>query len=324
MRLAYIITAHKNPEQLARLVARLDAEGASFFVHIDKRTDSQVYGRIVESLRQRPNVHFLTKRFPCNYMTLFGAVQAAVQAIDEIFRQKISFDYLIYLSGQDYPIKTNAQIQMTLNEANGFSFLSYLPLPFEGMHPTAGRVIQNMTRIECWHLHLFGRYVRVPFRGGSLPTRVVNAFLPAKRRFPSGFKPYGGWAYWCLSRRHVQYVHDFVRSAPAFLRFFRYVKSADEIFLQTLLLNSPYRTELINNDLRYVDWSTEDCHPKILAEEDFPKLRESSNLFARKFDLSTKPKVLEMIDTQILKIHPPQVGIATISPSRANSVSYGV
>lgn len=301
MKLAYIITAHKNPEQLARLVERLNGEGTTFFVHIDKGTDAETYGRMVDGLRHLPNVHFMKKRFKCHYMTLYSAVQAAIQGMTEIFQQDVAFDYLLYVTGQDYPLKTNSEIKAILENASGQSYLTHLPLPFEGWHPTGGRIIQNASRYESWHLHLFNRYVQFPLKRGPL-RRVVNLFVPRKRIFPRGFKPYGGWAYWCLARRHVEYAHEFVQANPGFMRFFRFAKSADEIFFQTMLLNSPFKDQLINDDLRYVDWSTQDCHPKLLGKDDIGKLLESSRLFARKFDATVDAAVLDLIDEKLLKI----------------------
>ncbi|MGE5445412.1 MAG: hypothetical protein ACM3SR_12560 [Ignavibacteriales bacterium] len=43
MRLAYIISAYKYPEQLIRLILRLNTDTTSFFIHVDKKTDNEVY-----------------------------------------------------------------------------------------------------------------------------------------------------------------------------------------------------------------------------------------------------------------------------------------
>ncbi|HUI06190.1 MAG TPA: beta-1,6-N-acetylglucosaminyltransferase [Verrucomicrobiae bacterium] len=317
MNLAYIITAHKNPDQLVRLIERLDGEGTSFFVHVDKRTDARTYGRMVDGLRPLRNVCFLEKRFKCHYMTLFSAVQAVIEGMNELFQRQILFDYLIYLSGQDYPIKTKDQIKAVLENANGRSYLSYWPLPYEGTHPNGARIIQNATRIECWHMHLFDRYVRLPLRSNALLSRTVNLFVPKRRRFPNSFKPYGGWAYWCLTRQHVNYIHNFIKLHPSFVRFFRFVKSADEICFQTILLNSPFKDWIINDDLRYVDWSTEDCHPKLLREGDLGNLRDSPKLFARKFDSQVDAKVLDLIDEQILKMSSAGTGRSLVVGERS-------
>jgi hypothetical protein len=319
MRLAYIITAHKYPEQLERLIRRLNADGAWFFVHVDKKTDAATYRRMTELVRDLPNVRFAKKRYPCRYMTLFSAVQAVVEGVKQIFAEQVPFDYLVYLTGQDYPIKTNAQIAAFLENAAGQSFLSYLPLPFEGRHPSGGRIIQNAGRIECWHLHLFGHYVRVPLRQSALWARALNRVLPKKRQFPKGFQPFGGWAYWCLARQHVEYLHKFVESNLSFVNFFRYVKSADEIFVQTILLNSPFKDQIVNDDLRYVDWSSDDCHPKLLGAEDIDHLAASPKLFARKFDLVADARILDLIDKKILSARPGLHGLSAAAFEESTS-----
>jgi hypothetical protein len=304
MRLAYIVTAHKYPEQLARLIDRLNGEGTSFFVHVDKKTDAATYDEMVAGLRRFPNVRFLRKRFACYYMTLFGAVQAQLQALREIFESNTSFDYLLYVTGQDYPIKSNADITATLGRAGGKSFICHFPLPFEGVHPSGGKITQPASRIECWHFYICNHYVRFPLRGGALWARALNRVLPKKRQFPKGFQPHGGWAYWCLTREHAEYVHRFAETHPAFVNYFRFVKSADEIFMQTVLLNSEFKDQIINDDLRYVDWSSRDCSPRILRATDLPKLAAVTKLFARKFDSMVDVAVLNLIDEQLLSAKP--------------------
>src|SRR5512133_3964658 len=117
LHIAYIISAYKNPEQLIRLILRLCTEQTTFLVHVDKKADREVYNKIVEGTKHLPNVHFL-KRYDC-YWGEFGHVQASLEGIRELRKQKISFDYVFLLTGQDYPIKTNAQIQDFLQYHKG-------------------------------------------------------------------------------------------------------------------------------------------------------------------------------------------------------------
>jgi hypothetical protein len=259
-------------------------------------------------------VRFLKKRFACHYMTLFGAVQAALQAMREIFATGTAFDYLVYVTGQDYPIKTNAEIRATLQNSGGKSFICYFPLPFEGWHPSGGKITQSAARIEGWHFYFLNQYIRLPRKlrqstGLFSVTRsplwfLISLFLPAKRKFPRGFKPYGGWAYWCLTREHAEHVYRFAEAHRAFVRFFRFVKSADESFVQTILLNSPFKDQIVDDDLRYVDWSGGNCTPRILGRDDLAKLRESPKLFARKFDTTVDATVLDLIDRELLQTKP--------------------
>jgi hypothetical protein len=64
MRIAYLIMAHKNPTQVIRLIDRLDDEGVSFFVHVDRKAD-QVYRAVTAALADRANCHFVKRRIRC-------------------------------------------------------------------------------------------------------------------------------------------------------------------------------------------------------------------------------------------------------------------
>src|SRR5262245_7722903 len=102
MHLAYIISAYKYPLQLLRLIQRLDSSSSSFFVHVDQQTDQGVYDEIVAGLRRHSNVHLL-KRHHCEWGG-FGHVAATLKGIAEISKTGTSVDYVILLTGQDYPI----------------------------------------------------------------------------------------------------------------------------------------------------------------------------------------------------------------------------
>jgi hypothetical protein len=39
MNLAYVLSAYKLPDQLIRLVLKLNSETSHFFVHVDRKTD---------------------------------------------------------------------------------------------------------------------------------------------------------------------------------------------------------------------------------------------------------------------------------------------
>lgn len=283
MKIAYIISAYKYPGQLVRLISRLDQEGATFFVHVDKKAADFVYQAVVEGTRPLPNVHFL-KRYRC-YWGGFGHVQATLEGFEEIFRRETSFDYAILLTGQDYPIKSNAYIRDFLLQNQGKSFLHHFPLPTTEWEDT------GLARIENWHLRWFGRHLVVP---GSL--------LPGLRRsLPEGLKPYGGSSYWCLARECVAYVYRFVRENPAYVRYFKTVDVPDEIFFQTILMNSPLAKSVVNDDLHYVVWQVPDSgSPEILRLEDFEQIARSPKLFARKFDATVDELVLDRIDLELV------------------------
>jgi hypothetical protein len=86
-----------------------------------------------------------------------------------------------------------------------------------------------------------------------------------------------------------------------FVNFFKYVFIPDEIFFQTIILNSPFKENVIDNDLRCIDWSGRGgFRPTIWCKDDLEELSKSAALFARKFDTNVDPDILDLIDQKIL------------------------
>jgi hypothetical protein len=305
LRLAYIISAYKNPAQLTRLIRRLSAGQTTFFVHVDKKTSVRVFRRMFDDVRSLPNVHFL-ERHVINWGD-FGHVRATLKGVNEIIRQGISFDFVVLLTGQDYPIKSNAHIGSTLNASRGKAFLKFFPLPSNEW------ANGGMNRIERWHFGFKGWHYlfpanpeRVALLSRKLATLSAK-IIPFKRPFPRGYQAFGGSSYWCLPTECVLYIHEFIHRNPGFVDFFRHVYISDEIFFHTIILNSPFKEHVVNDDLRYVDWS-KPAGPAVLTIEDFPKLLHSRKLFARKFDVTVDERVLDMIDHVLLGERPEPYG----------------
>ena len=113
---------------------------------------------------------------------------------------------------------------------------------------------------------------------------------------PDGLAPYGGSSYWTMSAEHARYVLDFVHGNPAYLRFFRRAGIPDEIFFQTILLNSPHAGEVVNDERRYVDWERAEI-PAIFDSRDLEMLLARPEPFARKFDASRDEEILDALDS---------------------------
>jgi hypothetical protein len=282
LKLVYIVSAYKLPDQLVRLVSRLNTGTAFFLIHVDKKTDEAVFRRMREPLRHLTNVHFL-ERHRCPYGG-FGHVRATLKGIDEIVRRGLPFDYVILLTGQDYPIKTNQHIEEFFSRNEGRSFMEHFPLPSDGW---AGG---GMDRIESWHVRLGGTHLRIP-----------GAARGTLRRLPPGLRPFGGSSYWCLSRECIEYVETFLSRTPSYTRFFKYVNVPDEHFFHTILLNSPLKDTIVNDDLHYLEWRDPDVAggPAVLGKNDYDKIMSAGDLFARKFDMTTDSELLDMIDAAI-------------------------
>jgi hypothetical protein len=277
MRLAYVVSAYTNLEQVARLI-RLVGGTDPVAVHVDRKTNRREFEQLRNEVGDVPEVTLL-KRHACHYGG-FGHVRATLKGIDDVLARSPDFSHLVLLTGQDYPIKPLAEIRSFLEERRDCSFMGINPLPSPLWSPRGG-----LDRIEYRHLHWRGRRVR----------------LPGRRAFPLGLRPFGGGAYWCLSRACVELVAHFVVERRDVVRFFQHVDVPDEIFFQTIVMNSELAATVVNDNLRYVDWSR-GRRPAVLGMDDLGALRASPKLFARKFDTRVDAAVLDAIDTQLLGI----------------------
>jgi hypothetical protein len=161
----------------------------------------------------------------------------------------------------------------------------------------------GLDRIDRWYFWVRGRRLQVPSRHGrgrlGAALRLIGGVVP-RRRFLPGLRPYGGSSYWCLSADAVSFVHRYVGDHPEFVSFFRRVFIPDELFFQTILLNSELRNRIVNDDLRYTRWTATGSGPEVLLVDDFARLRDTESLFARKFDPGPDGWVLDLIEEHLL------------------------
>lgn len=303
---AFVISAYRNPRQLVRLVSRLQGGGATFWIHVDAKAPG-VRRKVDEAFRGCGDVH-LVPSHRCSWGD-FGHVRASLKGIRALLAGDARFGVAILLTGQCYPLKPRSAIDAFFRERPAISFLECTPFPVAGWRN------DGFDRVEHWHFWFGGRCFSFPgteqFRAwylerawSEISSRTGLSRLKRTAAFPEAF--YGGSGYWCLSREAVEYVDSFVSRRPDFVRFFRRVLFPDEIFFQTILMNSPLASTVVSDNLRYVDWSTPRARsPKVLRSEDFGSLAASAALFARKFDEDVDASVLDRIDGELLGIARP-------------------
>jgi core-2/I-Branching enzyme len=277
---AYLIRAHHRPTQLVRLVERLNTDSASFHVHVSARTSEDVYAAMREGLAAMDNVRWV-ERVPA-YYSGFSLMRSVLVGLEEIAQAQVP-PHVVMLSGQDYPLRPAGEIEQFLARRNSESLVEHFPIPTERWSDERG----GLDRIRYLHLERL-RYrtkmLRIPF---------------VQRTFPSGLQPYGGSAWSVLSDEAVRVLLAFERERPDAFSFFRHVRAPDEIFIQTVLLNSPIRERVANESIHHIEWPG-GSHPSTLRTEDFPRIAGSGKLFARKFDTKVDPEILDVIDRELL------------------------
>lgn len=281
MSVAYLIQAHQRPSQLERLVDRLSSPGSSFYIHVSARTTNEIYSAMRRGLAGRDDVHWVD-RIP-GYYSGFSLVRSTLSGLATIERTVPMAPHVVILSGQDYPLRPAREIEAFLAGRAGESLVEHFRIPSDRWADENG----GLDRIRYLH------FERVHYR-----TRILR--LPFLRRsFPAGLEPYGGSAWCALSDEAVRTLLAFANESPQAFRFFARVKTPDEIFIQTVLLNSPLRDRIANEGIHHIEWPG-GSHPVTFACEDFPRLAASGKLFARKFDVEYDAEIFELIDQELL------------------------
>lgn len=283
MRVANIIMAYKDPEQIEKMIKAMDHPDLFFFIHLDEKISIQPF----EYLTKIDRVSFIQNRMLCNWGG-FSFVKAVINSLEEVLLSSHRFDYYNLMSGQDYPIKPVQQFLSFLAEHEGKSFIS-----FDEDHQKEwwGHAVSRYQNFHFTDLKIKGKYA---FQ------RLVNAVMP-KRQFPLPIKLYGSSisSWWTLHSPCARYLVDFFNREQKLKSFMKYTWGADEFFYATVLMNSPYRSTIVNDNLRLIKWKEGSANPVILKQKDLSHIISSNKLFARKFDINVDAEVLGDVDLLI-------------------------
>ena len=111
LRIAYIILAHKNEEQLAMLINQLKEDWCDVFLHIDKKSSLDPSSLLNKLASQE--IYF-TKQRHSVYWGSYSTVEAILELLglvrDVSVQKKEKYDRIVFLSGQDFPIVSNEHI----------------------------------------------------------------------------------------------------------------------------------------------------------------------------------------------------------------------
>jgi len=310
VRIQFLVAAHRDPKLLSRLCARLlDTPNSAVTVQWDCAWPIPTFDGDLD-------VDLRPTRQPCQWGS--GAqLDAMLDSLRSIERSE--FDWLVVLSGHDYPIRPLDDFAGMLADTSYELFLE----PEDGPVILADGPECNYLRDrygyryhwlpQHWWSRLPAGSRRVVGAGlqRTARTLVRNGRVRVQRRPANEFSPGIGTRVqhdpftterpcrkgsdWFLLSRSV--FDDFLReseSSAELLEHFRHSYCPNEAFFHTLLLP---RWEHANagHNLHYIRFVGERAHPETVREGDWPEFVESKAYFARKFDASDAA-LLDRID----------------------------
>lgn len=316
-RFCYYLQTHRAPGQVTRLV-ELIKEGSPDSVVLISH-DASAPPLDIQRLEALPGVHVLIE--PGGYGD-FSHLDRYFAAIDWLDANGVDYDWLENITGQDYPLRPLARIERDLASAGVDGYLLYAPV-FSGDGPAgedqgaapgfrlcAPGDADTRYRYRHWRfgrptpakqrwlrplmaLNLVQPWIRVSLAFSSIGVRR------RKTAFGDGFTCYGGWFFCTLSAPCARYARDFARDNPDMVEFFRTLLAPEEVFLQTVLVNSgKFRFE--PDAKRYIDLhDSRNNHSNTLGTADLEAMLASGANWARKFDGAHDAGVLDVLDQRV-------------------------
>jgi hypothetical protein len=320
MSVVYLILSHKAPTQILRLVRTI--RRGSPQAHIVLSHDYCASYLDPAMFHGISRFRLVPSRTPISWGT-WSQVDRQLRAMEWIANH-LTFDWLIPLSAQDYPIRPLAEIEEELARAPYEVFIDK-PLHLRRGHSSSyGPDLEDDYRLWFFYRHYPLPSLQLPRAVRRLAARLMTGWrwvrpssrLPVwyVRRMPRGTPnhvglrarrtPFDGGVqclkgadWFTASARAVTRLLDAWREDRALVEHYRRTMSPGESFFHTVLLNPPELPACLDNR-RYWVWENLP-HPNVLQVKDLDQMLSSGQHFARKFDVDIDSTVLDELDRHL-------------------------
>jgi hypothetical protein len=274
--IAFILLCHKDPEGIIAQTRRLTAAGDCVSIHFDARARKADHARIQTALADNPQVTFARRRVKCGWgeWSLVAATLEAVRAAVDAFPGATHF-YM--LSGDCMPIKTAEYVHAAL-ERDEVDYIENFD--FFG----SDWIKTGIKEERLIYRHWFNERLRKRLFYTSMELQKKFGLA---RKVPEDLKMRIGSQWWCLRRRTVEAVLDFVDRRPDVRRFFSTTWIPDETFFQTLVAHLVPEREIRSRTLTFLMF-TDYGMPVTFYDDHYDLLLAQGYLFARKISPDAK------------------------------------
>lgn len=265
---AYLIISYAQPLMLQRLIEAVDDDRNDIFVHIDKKASFD--GTSLHA--QHSSLH--------TYQSIdarwgdYSLVEVELLLIEAALKQG-KYSYLHLLSDSDYPIKSQDYIHAECERLAGKEFIGFAKTI------DAKKEIYNKVKYYYFFTKRFRENTFVHRAYKYIYVRA-QMLLGVNRGRGIEFKR---GSQWCsITSDFAQYV---IGHKADILKQYHRTYCPDEIFMQTICWNSPYKKNIYNSDdefdgcKRFINWHGRQLYQ--IAEDCMDRMMTSEKWFARKF-----------------------------------------
>lgn len=312
MRINYLILAHKNVNQLKRLIQHLSKDNpadTSIYIHLDKKWRiSQDDIKSIETTGN--NITIIPDRISCK-LDDWSLIEAELRLVETAYQCNPKDAYYVMMSGQDYPIKSNEE------------FVDYCarnyPKPLIDVTPWSP---DNWVHLKFMNSSLYhtlfqikakNRMIDLALRGfrRGIDYLIPNRFKMKNRLGRIGVTPFGGSAWWTLPVGAIKEILEEYHHNKILIEIYKKTLTPEETFFQTMIMRTSL-SRLV--DVNPPEQITQNCptfayfnpdgkkftgHPYVIDCEAWKIIRDYNYYFARKFDETIDSAVFEEIDNNI-------------------------
>jgi hypothetical protein len=297
MTVAYVVVSYRNPAQVLRLVSALrEGPDSEVVVRHDQRRTRLERGAVEERGGHLLEDGIEVEWGEFSYLeVLVGALEWALECLRA--------DWILVLSGQDYPLRPPADTERWLAAAEEDAFLAAaweVPTGHRPEPPTEEFFLRYAYRhypLPAWVPHAPAA-LRDLFYTREMPAGLGNrvGFRRARLPYGPGRRCFVSSDWLTLSAHAARAVTAAARGDRRLMRHYRRSIIPSESFFATVLLNDPALT-VAREDRRFLSFAGPGVpHPDVLTSHHLDELAGSGMHFARKFDSEVDAAVLDALD----------------------------
>ena len=231
MKIAYLIIAYTDPEQLKCLVSEL-AKHADVFIHINKLSDIKPFIETFADLQSIHRVKFIDKRYRVHWAG-YSILKATFELLENALATE-DYDRVILLTGQDYPIKSSMELQKFFDENRETNYI------YAGNY-------------DAEHHPMLPYFMNYDIK---LLRKILNAlrrFFPflSRRKHPNYVEYQGNKFYlrgtapkWAITGECAKYLLDFYKNNPRFNLFMKFLFAPDDFYVATVIYYSRFQDSI--------------------------------------------------------------------------------
>lgn len=272
-----LITAYAEVEHLIEQLTIYDADSDfHVYIHWDKK---HVTTALINKLAAHPSVERVCSSYAINWggrNQLAAMMELCRYALEDLSLAGNPPCFIHSISGTDILIHTLDEFKAFFEIHSDEGFMEFFSLPYKGWSEG------GLNRLTLRH-----PLDRLAIRESTQEYQIYHRYLAIqhachKQRDLPDMQLYGGSCWWSLPHKMVVYWIQHSNDNGLYDRM-EDTFGPEEIHLQTVLLNSPYREQIKNTPLRYMCWDYEArSTPALLENYDLTRMLQSRHLWARK------------------------------------------